>query len=281
MRTKTITAIITTLLFFTACGSNSSTAQTVSAPEGLPLSSYMVEESAVREVCDALKNAGLKNVDTYESWVKDFAGVAGEKANLSDGWVSPDALSGDPLSCADFWEATYDYSDSDCRMTAMLLMGDLVRAETTDTYQGTYLMFDVDAIENVEKYALLKEREDLFTTLFGEMQIPGSGFQDTLPHHWKEHGIRFDSDTASLISVVIHDPYDRIAFVGHTGILVNMGNHYLFVEKLAFEQPYQATRLGSMDDLMRLFSARAEYFGEEGAEDTLVYQNDTLIGKLE
>ena len=63
----------------------------------------------------------------------------------------------------------------------------------------------------------------------------------------------------SLLSIVIYDPYSDVVFVGHTGVLIKCSDHYLFVEKIAFEQPYQATRVNTMDELLEIMSLRPEY----------------------
>ena len=48
-------------------------------------------------------------------------------------------------------------------------------------------------------------------------------------------------------------------FVGHTGVLIKYSDYYLFVEKIAFEQPYQATKVNNMDELLRILSLRPEF----------------------
>lgn len=71
--------------------------------------------------------------------------------------------------CMDGWEQNHDYSDADCRMTAFLLLDGVLRAESTeDSYEGTYLMFDTEAIDNVDRYESIKENKNMFTTLYGE-----------------------------------------------------------------------------------------------------------------
>ena len=59
-----------------------------------------------------------------------------------------------------------------------------------------------------------------------------------------------------------------------------MKNYYLFVEKIAFEQPYQVTKVNSMDELLTMLSARPEYFGEEGEAGPFVYNNGEYVGTL-
>ena len=161
-------------------------------------------------------------------------------------------MKADIVKCMDGWEQNHDYSDTDCRMTAFLLLDGLLHAESTeDNYEGTYLMFDTEAIDNVERYETIKENRDMFTTLYGEKSVadkkhPETAFSDS----WKHYGFQIDSD------------------------------YYLFVEKIAFEQPYQATKVKTVDELLNILSLRPEYFGEEGEAGPFVYNNGEYIGTL-
>ncbi|MEI3358242.1 MAG: DUF4300 family protein [Dorea formicigenerans] len=57
-------------------------------------------------------------------------------------------------------------------------------------------------------------------------------------------------------------------------------DYFLFVEKIAFEQPYQATKVYNMEELFDILSIRSEYFGEEGEAGPFVYNNGEYIGTL-
>ena len=89
-------------------------------------------------------------------------------------------------------------------------------------------MFDIDAIENKEEYSMLRDKEKLFTTMFGEI------------------------------------PYAK----------------YVFIEKLAFGDPFKVTKLNDKADLIEMLSERSDYTVEEGEPAPAVYENDKLIGKL-
>ena len=121
----------------------------------------------------------------------------------------------------------------------------------------------------------------MFTTLYGEKSVadkkhPETAFSDS----WEHYGFQIDSDRISLLSIVIYDPYSDVTFVGHTGILIKDRDDYLFVEKIAFEQPYQATKVKTVDELLSILSLRPEYFGEEGEAGPFVYNNGEYIGTL-
>ena len=54
----------------------------------------------------------------------------------------------------------------------------------------------------------------------------------------------------------------------------------LFIEKIAFEQPYQATKIYDLTELLDMLSQRSEYFGEEEEPGPFVYINGEYIGEL-
>lgn len=248
----------------------------------IPAATYMGGDNTLAEVRKELSAAGVSHVDTFEEWVSDFANTAGKKAKLEDTWSEPEKLNADISKCMDGWENHHDFSDANCRMTAFLLLDGLLKADSTEeNYQGTYLMFDTEAIDGVERYALLRDNKDMFTTLFGEKTIVDEAHPETtFSDSWKQYGYQIDNDKISLVSVVIQDSYENVVFVGHTGILIKCEDYYLFVEKIAFEQPYQVTKVNSMDELLTMLSARPEYFGEEGEAGPFVYNNGEYVGTL-
>lgn len=248
----------------------------------IPAATYMGGNDTIKEVCREMEAAGVSNVDVFQEWAADFAASAGNNANLEDAWSEPEKMSVDIWKCMDGWEQNHDYSDSNCRMTAFLLLDGLLHAETTESsYNGSYLMFDTEAIDNVERYEIIKENKDMFTTLYGEKSVTDEKHPETtFSNNWQHYGFQIDSDRISLLSIVIYDPDSDVVFVGHTGILIKYSDYYLFVEKIAFEQPYQATKAHDMEELLNILSLRPEYFGEEGEIGPFVYCNGEYIGTL-
>lgn len=248
----------------------------------MPAATYMGGKDTIAGICEELESAGASHVDTFREWTTDFADTAGKNAGLEDSWSDPGKMKADIGKCMDGWEQNHDYSDADCRMTAFLLLGGVLRAESTeDSYEGTYLMFDTEAIDNVDRYESIKENKNMFTTLYGEKSVTDGGHpENTFSDSWKHYGFQVDSDRLSLLSIVIYDPYSDVVFVGHTGVLIKYSDYYLFIEKIAFEQPYQATRVHNMDELLDIMSLRPEYFGEEGEAGPFVYCNGEYLGTL-
>lgn len=222
-----------------------------------------IDENNVNEVCGILKDAGLSNTGVFEEWVR-----TGTSDNASD-------------------EEGSGFTDADCRMTVMLLAGDIIRYDSVeDNYSGDYLMFDLNLIENDEAFSMLKDREALFTTMFGEMPISSGGFDKSLAERWSSHGIRTESDRCSVISILFK-AYDREeAFVGHTGILVDcrdsdsVDSNYVFVEKIGFGDPFRISMLESDEELLEILSQRPDYSSEEGEPKAVVYKDAEPLGEL-
>jgi hypothetical protein len=232
--------------------------------KGKLLESGDITKENISQVCEILNEAGLSNVDVFEKWVKESASGASEKASEVSG-----------------------FNDADCRMTVMLLAGDQIKFDSVEEdYGGTYLMFDVDAIENNDEYSVLKDKKQLFTTMFGEMAISKNGFAETLHENWSKHGINVESDKCSVISILFKAYEEEAAFVGHTGILIDCRNiesvdsNYLFVEKIAFGDPFKITLFNDENDLIEMLSERPDYTSEEGDPAPVVYKNGERIGEL-
>lgn len=266
---RTIKYLITTVLIaalcitaFGACSGGQNTKP--DSGQNTKLESGDITKDNLAAVCDILNAAGLSNVDTFEAWVQ--------------GYLNGDADGGDSSG----------FTDADCRMTVMLLAGDHITANSVDeSYDGTYLMFDLEAIRNQEDFAILQDKEQLFTTLFGEMDIPESGFQDAFANNTNEHGIQFGGEDYSVISLIFKAYDEDYAFVGHTGLLIDCRDaesvdaNYLFVEKIAFNDSYKITTVNSEEELMSVLAERPDYAPEEGAPNPLVYKNGELLGELQ
>lgn len=220
------------------------------------LKSGDITDDNLSSVCGMLEEHGLHNVSTFEEWVR----------STNSGAEQEDASG---------------FSDADCRMTVMLLAGGDIKSESVEkSYDGTYLMFDMDLISNNEEFSILKPKEKLFTTLFGEMPVSGD-FEDAFPENLKKYGITFTGENYSVISLVFKAYEEEEAFVGHTGILVPYKSGYLFIEKIAFSEPYKVTVVKDEKELIAVLSERPDYTVEENEPSPLVYKDDELIGSLD
>ena len=242
-------------------------------------STNLVDVKDREEIIKILKENDIANVDLLSSWLDDFNKEEDMECGLKN-WSDTSSFAYNDGKCADRYEKNHELSDGNCRLTAFTLMHNRLSFSNKKSDYGPYLMFDIDVLENNDSYSFVKERMEEFISLYDEINVDfiadenlDQVFIDTL----NERGISFRDDKVKLISLVIHDDYDKVLFVGHTGILVELDGKYLFIEKIAFEQPYQVSVLNSKDDLINMFKNRPSYFSNEDEIGPFLYENNKLI----
>ena len=78
--------------------------------------------------------------------------------------------------------------------------------------------------------------------------------------------------------MVLHDNLDGDSlFIGHVGVLVPAREGYLFLEKLTFEEPYQAIKFASKEEVYQYLGTKyADYTGP-GLAKPFIMDNDQWV----
>lgn len=196
-----------------------------------------------------MEDCNLSNVDTYLSYMNDY-----QKGKV-------------PVQ------------DYNCRTAAFTLLEDSITATPQQEYNN-YLMFDVNFIETDDNFKQIRDHKGEFIALFDGVSVDGVAdeqFGQMYPNVLKKRNVQFNNDKASLISVVMHDPYEKWLFVGHAGVLVPQGNEFVFFEKLAPDQDYQYKTFSSKEDLKKELLARPAYEGDGSEHAPMIYENGVLM----
>ena len=86
------------------------------------------------------------------------------------------------------------------------------------------------------------------------------------------------NENARMLSVVIHDNLDgESLFIGHVGVLVPTSDGFLFVEKLTFEEPYQAIKFSSKEDVYKYLSTKYQDYTGEGLAKPFIMDNNKWV----
>ena len=196
-----------------------------------------------------LKDSGLSNVDIYLRFMTEY----------SEDKVPP--------------------QDYNCRTAAFTLLEDSITATAQKEYNN-YLMFDMDMIESDDNFEQIRDHKGEFIAVFDGVSaegVPEDQFETLYSNALKKRNVEFHNDKASLISLVMHDPYEKWLFVGHAGVLVRNGNEFVFFEKLAPNQAYQITTFSSKEALKKELLSRPDYQGDGNEHEPMVYENGVLI----
>ena len=238
------------------------------------------DKTIVREI---FEDNNISNVDLFFEWLNDFNKEEDMGCGIKS-WHESKTFSYSNISCANRYEKNHDISDGNCRITAYSLLQSIIEINTKEEAYESYLMFDIDVLENNKNYEAIKNDQQKFINIFNEMDVSAvlnEEYKNVYPNKLKELGFKINNDKVKLISVVLNDNEFDLLFVGHAGVLIELSDKYLFIEKIAFEQPYQISVIKDTNDLIEMFRLRDSYFLNDGEEGPFVYENDKLIYEFE
>lgn len=221
--------------------------------------SNLVDEVTREEVFAQLRQAGInqEELDDFARQVQRFNGNVPTSSLISEGFV--------PLSTTEnmdelgIMQAAQEKAAplTNCRITTFTLGRELVSIGKTAGADDSQLFFDAESIDTPPAMFTAGER-DAFMALYGRVSTVAA--KDSAQHakdiasYFVDHQIVFASGKASMVSVFMHDnidPENSAMFIGHVGLLVeNEPGKLLFVEKLAFDQPYRASWFESREQLV-------------------------------
>ncbi len=252
--------------------------------------SYLADEASQELAGDAMSNAGISDarqqkffgyVDQFQVMAKEYLTEGFQTAKISELPLY------DPYELQDAWTLVYpDLYGYNCRITAYSLLADFIQADRAAEIRDDYLAFDLLALDMDPDVFLNEQERDSFRVLFSS--IPTENTQDVELHvkriqeAWKERGISFAcEDGASMVSVFLHDQLEENEselIIGHVGVLLELEDEgLLFIEKVAFQEPYQAIRFASRTELNDYLMGKYDVsYGQETAHPILM-ENDTLL----
>lgn len=253
------------------------------------LYSNLQDEATQKEVADILLAAGVseEHVATFLDWVKEMNDNIKTAPSMQDGfqYAGADQITYDDVELKQELDENGDFvTDMNCRLTAYLLFNQFVQVNNLQEDYDSYLMFDIEALENEERFASIRDEESKFTTLFNPVAVEeGTTVDDhvkAIQKAWEERGISFeDNEKISLINLYLHMKEDNLRFIGHTGVLVEQEDGLLFIEKYGWNKPFQATKFQNEDELIKYVLGRGDLVGDGTEEPVIVMKNDQVISK--
>lgn len=274
-------------LALTGCGRQPDTAQ---PPLETVSYSNLTDDDSRALLTAALRDGGisqtridslLKRVDLFNDSVR--------REWLTDGFetAAPTETKYDPYTMQDTWAAKNgSFPGYNCRITALSLLGDSVTADSRqpDIQGDEFLFLDLETLKQ-DPAVLCGEGTDLFCALFAPVQAADSTLISdqaaALQAGWAARGIDFTNGKASLISVIFHDRFDEGAgtlSVGHVGVLLPAADgSLLFVEKVAFQEPYRLVKAANRTALSDYLTEKYDTAWGQDTARPFVMENDTLM----
>ncbi|CTO04429.1 TPA: DUF4300 family protein [Streptococcus pneumoniae] len=216
------------------------------------------------------------SVDAFFNLVNDYNTIVGS-TDLSGDFTSFTHTEYDVEKISHLWnQKKGDFVGTNCRINSYCLLKNSVTIPKLEK-NDQLLFLDNDAIDKGKVFDSQDKEE--FDILFS--RVPTEATTDVKVHAEKMETFfsQFQfNEKARMLSVVLHDNLDgEYLFVGHVGVLVPADDGFLFVEKLTFEEPYQAIKFASKEDCYKYLGTKyADYTGE-GLAKPFIMDNDKWV----
>ena len=286
-RLATIGLCSTLLLTLVACNqaqksSDGTTETSVTQTQSAQVSwkaSYtnMNSQPSAEEVRKALAaHLDKDSVDAFFNLVNDYNKTVGS-VGLTGDFSTFTKTDYDVEKISNLWTPQKgDFVGTNCRINSYCLLKNSIEIPKLEK-DDSLLFVDNDAIDKGKVFGA--EDKDAFDILFSRVKTEATTDVKVHAAKMEQFLSQFKfNENARMLSVVVHDDLDgQSLFIGHVGILVPSEDGYLFVEKLTFEEPYQAIKFATKEDCYKYLDTKYENYTGEGLAKPFIMDNDKWV----
>ena len=283
----TVTLCSTLLLTLVACSqtqkTSDSTAETsVTQSQSNQVSwkatySNLNNQPSAEEVRNALAaHLDKDSVDAFFNLVNDYNETVGS-VGLTGDFSTFTKTNYDVEKINNLWSPKKgDFVGTNCRINSYCLLKNSIEIPKLEK-DDSLLFLDNDAIDKGKVFGA--EDKDAFDILFSRVKTEATTDVKVHAAKMEQFLSQFKfNENARMLSVVVHDDLDgQSLFIGHVGILVPSEDGYLFVEKLTFEEPYQAIKFATKEDCYKYLDTKYENYTGEGLAKPFIMDNDKWV----
>ena len=216
------------------------------------------------------------SVDAFFNLVNDYNATVGS-VGLTGDFSTFTKTDYDVEKISNLWTPKKgDFVGTNCRINSYCLLKNSIEIPKLEK-DDSLLFVDNDAIDKGKVFDA--EDKDAFDILFSRVKTEATTDVKVHAAKMEQFLSQFKfNENARMLSVVVHDDLDgQSLFIGHVGILVPSEGGYLFVEKLTFEEPYQAIKFATKEDCYKYLDTKYENYTGEGLAKPFIMDNDKWV----
>lgn len=237
----------------------------------------MNSQPSSEEVRKALaEHLDKDSVDAFFNLVNDYNNTVGS-VGLTGDFSTFTKTDYDVEKISNLWAPKKgDFVGTNCRINSYCLLKNSIKIPKLEK-DDSLLFVDNDAIDKGKVFDA--EDKDAFDILFSRVKTEATTDVKVHAAKMEQFLSQFKfNENARMLSVVVHDDLDgQSLFIGHVGILVPSEDGYLFVEKLTFEEPYQAIKFATKEDCYKYLDTKYENYTGEGLAKPFIMDNDKWV----
>lgn len=284
---KILLSLVIMVGILAACGQQQVVRKPSNVNENLekPSLSNMANEASFNFVGEILKDKlggdndlARANVDKFMDMVSDYNKSVGEKNLIGDFKEDLNPTYDTGKLIENRQKAQKKFPDTNCRINAYLLAVANMKIQRAGNPDDEMLFMDLEKIK--EGHLFDGQVSETFRKFFSRVPTDESKNPEEQAKVMQKYfeGWSFPRD-ASLVSVVIHDNLDgNYLFIGHIGILVKTDEGYLFVEKISFEEPYQAIKFPNRQACYDYLKEKFKDYTDPNTCPPFVMDNGEYVG---
>lgn len=172
---------------------------------------------------------------------------------------------------------SHKYPDTNCRINSFLLLKDDLSIKDDMDIDDEMLFMDKEALKNLNLFN--DENLENFYKLFSRVKTSSSKDPKVHAKVMEEFLSKVDfPEDVNMLSVVLHDNLDGdYLFIGHVGVLLPLDDGYLFLEKISFEEPYQAIRFSDKEEAYMYLKEKYKDYLDPEVAPPFIMENDEYI----
>lgn len=278
MKLKALIILTSCLLLLTACNminlKNSFTAQ---EKEEIQMSN-MNSEKTLSFVKDSLKGIIKdENAEKFIELVRDYNDSISTNllsADFSNN-LHPDYDIGKIIKERD--KINHKYLNTNCRINTFLLLKDSISLKKNVDIDDSMLFMDTDIIEKSKLFNADETKK--FKQLFSRVKTIKSKDPKKQAKVMSDFLSNFNfPEKIWMISVVLHYNLDGdYLFIGHVGVLLPIEKGYLFLEKISFEEPYQAIKFLDKKSCFKYLKNKFKDYTDPEVCPPFIMENDKYV----
>ena len=239
--------------------------------------SNLNNQPSAEEVRNALAaHLDKDSVDAFFNLVNDYNETV-DSVGLTGDFSTFTKTNYDVEKISNLWSPKKgDFVGTNCRINSYCLLKNSIEIPKLEK-DDSLLFLDNDAIDKGKVFGA--EDKDAFDILFSRVKTEATTDIKVHAAKMEQFLSQFKfNENARMLSVVVHDDLDgQSLFIGHVGILVPSEDGYLFVEKLTFEEPYQAIKFATKEDCYKYLDTKDENYTGEGLAKPFIMDNDKWV----
>ena len=252
--------------------------------------SNIIEKKEVDLLSTLFKESNIsqKNGDKILSSINDYNDTIGVDLLNKNGIIDLSSAipQYDDVKIDEMWLKKNDmFIGYNCRITAFQLMKDFITVEDISKSNESSIFMDLDALNYSKDNYFSKDEMNKFKAIYSTIETTSSkDFNEQFKiqkDYWDSIGVKFnENNKMSLISVYLHNHFsenENELIIGHTGILFNTEDGYIFFEKLSFQLPCQMIRFNSKKELKQYLMSSYDIDTTGECSKPFILENNHLL----